>query len=151
MFHVFMFHVFAKGFPMLPTSPTYSFQPRKPSHRRPRATDQAPAAPPQTLVLVAASYLDSDWVQLTFDRAVNAAALVAAAVTVDDGQISGNIYAGAGAATMITPQTVQIGLAYVGPSAIGETLLTAGAGTGIVAVDDGGTWEGCSGLALPWP
>ncbi|MDB5323457.1 MAG: hypothetical protein JWN40_5088 [Phycisphaerales bacterium] len=135
---------------MLPPSPTYSFQPRKPSHRRPRATDQAPPAPPQTLVLVAASYLDSDWVQLTFDRAVNATALVAGQVNVNDGMISGNVYAGAGAAMMITPQTVQIGLAYVGPSGIGETLLTAGAGTGIVAVDDGGTWAGVADLSLPF-
>lgn len=27
---------------------------------------------------------------------------------------------------------------------------TAGAGNGIVAVDDGGTWEGASGLGLPF-
>src|SRR5258706_8256050 len=108
------------------------------------------STPPAALVLVAASYLDSDWVQLTFDRAVNAAALVAGAVSVNDGTISGNVYVGGGAATMITPETVQIGLAYVGPSAIGETLLTAGAGTGIVAVDDGGTWAGVMDLSLPF-
>ena len=136
---------------MLDTFPPFIFQPRKVPQRRPRAAVPPTLPPPAPLVLVAATYLDSDWVQLTFDRAVNAAALVAGQVSVDDGQISGSVYAGAGAATMITPQTVQIGLAYVGPSAIGETLLTAGAGTGIVAVDDGGTWAGVSDLSLPFP
>ena len=43
--------------------------------------------------------------------------------------------------------TLEFASDYFGPG----TLLTAGAGTGIVAADDGGAWAGVAGLELPFP
>ena len=38
-----------------------------------------------------------------------------------------------------------------GPSSVADVKLTATALTGIVAVDNGGTWPGISELPLPFP
>jgi hypothetical protein len=49
------------------------------------------------------------------------------------------------------PSAVVIGLLETGPSGSSDTLLTAGAGNGIVAIDDGGGWSGVTALVLPYP
>jgi hypothetical protein len=49
------------------------------------------------------------------------------------------------------PSAVVIGLLEIGPSISEDTVLSAGAGNGIVAVDDGGVWSGVSELVLPYP
>lgn len=97
-----------------------------------------------------AIYEESLWVELTFDRAIDMNALDAAQITVDDGPFSGTLWVGVGS-TLIGPATVRIELGEFDPSSSAETSLTAGAGTGIVAVNDGGTWAGVSGLLLPFP
>jgi hypothetical protein len=74
--------------------PTFTFQPRKPYQRRPRAAEQVAAAPPQTLVLVSASYDENvPMVFLTFDRAVDASLFVARQVIVNDGSFDSGVYA----------------------------------------------------------
>jgi hypothetical protein len=90
-------------------------------------------------------------VSLTFDRPIDIAALAGAQITVDDGAVAGILYAATGVATLTGPQTVRIELVEVGVSGDPGTRLTASAASGIVAVDDGGTWGGVADLSLPFP
>ena len=101
-------------------------------------------------MLVAATYEEVVSVSLTFDRAIDIAGLAGAQITVDDGAVSGILYAATGVATLTDPQTVRIELSEVGVSGDPVTQLTASAGTGIVTVDDGGTWDGVSDVELPF-
>ena len=118
-----------------------------PARFRPR---RAKIRPSTLLRLVAADYLSANWVRLTFDRAVDAAALVANQITFVD-QPAGGIYQGTGAATMVGPQTVQVALTPIGMTGGSERLLTATAGTGIVAEGGGAAWAGVTDLPLPFP
>src|SRR5258706_16154197 len=121
--------------------PTFTFQPRKVPHRRPRTP--IPTAPPQTLVLVSASYDESvPAVFLTFDRAVDVFAFVAAQVIVNDGSIAPGIWGGVGAAGILSPTQIAVSLERLGDAPVGPVTLTASALTGLAAVDDGGTWAG---------
>ena len=107
--------------------------------------------PLQTLVLVSASYDEIGLTLfLTFDRAVDASGLVAAQLTVDDGSINSSIYGGVGAATVISPTQISIALVRLGDAPLAPVTLTATALTGIVAVDDGGSWAGVTDLGLPY-
>jgi hypothetical protein len=54
-------------------------------------------------------------------------------------------------ATMLTPASVRIFMNPIGEAEVGAVTLSASAASGIVAVDDGGTWSGASALALPFP
>jgi hypothetical protein len=118
---------------------------------KPRATTPTPP-PPAELVLVAAGF-DGDelTLTLTFDRAVDIAGIVAGAdLLVDDGATLGKLYE-AVSATLLAADTVRVTMTLAGDS-VGDTLtLTATAGTGIVAADDGGTWAGATNLGLPFP
>jgi hypothetical protein len=60
----------------------------------------------------------------------------------------GTLWEGAGAGTLVGPESVRIHLAPFDPFAGPGTTLTAGPDTGIVADDDGGAWVG---TALPFP
>ncbi len=108
--------------------------------------------PPAALVLVAATYAESTWVQLTFDRPIDVAGLIGSAITVDDGDLTATRWEATGpSVTMIDPATVRIELVEFDPFAGVGILLDATGGSGIVAVDDGGTWAGVSDVALPFP
>ena len=108
-------------------------------------------APPAALVLVAATYAESTWVRLTFDRPIDIGGFVGAAIVVNDGDLSATRWQGIAPATLIGPASVEIQLAEIEPIGAGDVRLTASAGNGIVAVDDGGTWGGVSALSLPFP
>jgi hypothetical protein len=125
--------------------PTFTFQPRKVPHRRPRVSTPTPVA----LTLVAASYSTGAWVRLTFDRAVDITAINVAAITVNDDP-SDEAYVGTGVATLFAPETVQVPLVISHGASGPGTELTATNATGIVAVDDGGTWAGVSDVSLPF-
>lgn len=129
--------------------PFPSFRKRRGKRRR----RPAPAAPaPAALTLIAAAYVESTYVELTFDRPIDIAALVADQIRVDDGPVSGTLWEGVGAgSTLISPAVVRITLGEFDPSSGTTTVLNATAASGIVAVDDGGTWAGVSDLALPFP
>ncbi len=115
-------------------------------HRKRRAS--APALP-VALVLVAAELL-AEAIQLTFDRAIALDDLDGSALRVDDNE-SATTYVGINSAVLIDPATVQITLTYLEYYSGGARILTAGANSGIVAVDDGGTWAGGEALPLPFP
>ena len=117
--------------------------------RRPTATQ----APPAALMLVAATLGEEDPVLLTlaFDRAINMADFDGSQVIVNDGDLVGKVYAATGPVTVLSPTTVTIVLVDVSEDYAPGVTLTASATTGIVAVDDGGTWSGVSDLVLPFP
>jgi hypothetical protein len=128
--------------------PTFSFQPRKVAHRRPRVSSSAP--PPVALVLVEATFdPDGPEVYLTFDRAIDIAGLVVAQFAIADGP-DGHSLVGAFTPLLIAPNEVQVLMQITGAASGDEVLLSAGAGNGIVAVDDGGTWAGVSDVGLPY-
>jgi hypothetical protein len=108
-----------------------------------------PVAP---LTLVSAAYdNDSVTLTLTFDRAIDIAGIVVGEdVIVDDGAITANLYASDGA-TLVSANSVRFTLTGIGDSTSSITTLTATSATGIVAVDDGGTWGGADDVELPWP
>jgi hypothetical protein len=107
--------------------------------------------PLQTLVLVSASYDETvPMVFLTFDRPVNALAMVVSAVTVNDGSIAPGLYGGAGVPGIESPTVISVVLARLGDTPVGPVMLNATALTGIVAVDDGGTWAGVTDVGLPF-
>jgi hypothetical protein len=85
-----------------------------------------------------------------FDRAVDVALFDGTQVVVDD-QPTANLFKGLGGAILAGPATVEVGLVVEDTTSGTEVLLDATALTGIVAVDDGGTWAGVSGLVLPFP
>ncbi len=51
---------------------------------------------------------------------------------------------------ILNPTTIIVSLEETGPAPLPSVTLSATALTRIVAVDDGGTWAGVSGLALPF-
>ncbi len=110
------------------------------------SSSPAPVAP---LVLVAAELL-AEAIQLTFDRAIALDDLNGSALRVDDNE-SATTYVGINSAVLIDPATVQITLMYLEYYSGGARILNAGANSGIVAVDDGGTWAGGEALPLPFP
>jgi hypothetical protein len=128
---------------MLTTSP-----PLRPSRRPPIDAPRPVAA---ALVLIAASY-DPDGLELflTFDRAGDIAAIDLAAFVIVDGLNARQLVA-SGIAAYTDPTQPVLLLSETGEYIGADTLLTAGGDNGIVAVDDGGTWAGVSGLVLPFP
>ncbi|MEA2734154.1 MAG: hypothetical protein QOE14_605 [Humisphaera sp.] len=111
----------------------------------------APPPPPAALVLVGAEYATASTVRLTFDRAIDISALNGPAVVVDDGADTGNAYRGTGYAVLVTPASAELDLVLLGPASGSGTTLSATAASGIVAVNDGGTWAGVISVALPLP
>src|SRR3954453_16881826 len=108
--------------------------------------------PPVALTLVAAQYHEEEeWVRLTFDRAIDIAGIDGAEVVVDDDDFTGNRLAGVAGATLVNPTTVQVPLDRIGTASESNVHLIASATSGIVAVNDGGTWAGASDVALPFP
>jgi hypothetical protein len=109
------------------------------------------AAGPAALTLIAANFdPDGPEVYLTFDRAIDVSGLVVGAFVVRDGPNNNRLVGFEGPA-LITPTEVQVLMTSTGSYSGADVLFTAGAGNGIVATDDGGTWSGCVDLVLPFP
>src|SRR3954463_4759776 len=76
-----------------------------------------PPPPPVALVLVAAEIVgEAEAIRLSFDRAINAAALDASAIYVQRDADLGfvEMYLGTGAAAIVDPQTIDVTLADQG-------------------------------------
>ncbi len=117
--------------------------------RRPSRTPrEAPA--PVALVLVKVSYDEGNWVRLEFDRAIDSGAIVGSAIIVDDEELSGRRYAATAGTVVTSPVAVRAFLTDIGPATGSGITLTASAGNGIVAADDGAAWLGVSGVAIPF-
>lgn len=102
---------------------------------------------------MSATYDENDaLLTLTFDRPVNVAAFNGSALSVGDPTFNNTAYDGGGGAFVVAPGVVQVNLAATGPYFGTEVDFVAGAASGIVAVDDGGTWPGTGGtMFLPYP
>ena len=88
-------------------------------------------------------------IHLRFDRAINVAWLMNGQFGVYDGP-NGNQLSGSGTQTLLGPMEVQLPVRIIGRNHGTGTLLYAGAGNGIEAVDEGGKWCGVTWLALPF-
>ena len=109
-------------------------------------------SPPAALVLASATYdIETESVILSFDRAVNVTGFDPAAITVQDGEFAAGLFVGSGPATVVNPTTIQVFLEQIGSPTVPDVELTATAASGIVAVDDGGTWAGVTNVVLPFP
>ena len=133
-----------------------SFIPRKPTRHRGRGATVAEPAPPAALTLVAATYDPATLLlMLTFDRPVHFAegGFDGTAVQVGDPTFNFTLYNGTGgAAYLASPTVVGIYLAQQDDYFGTEVDLMASAASGMVAVDDGGTWPGTGGtMFLPYP
>ena len=119
----------------------------------PKKAASTPPTPPQPLMLVSASYESETPALLTlvFDRAINIGAINGAAIIVDDAQQSFLKYNATGGAVLLDPTTLRLTLVSIDDPSGDSIVLSASAASGIVAVDDGGTWEGCTNLLLPFP
>src|SRR5689334_15469423 len=112
---------------------------------------QAPPTPPAPLTLVSAHYGAGDWLRLQFDRNINIDDVDGSQIIVDDDAETGDRFDCTAGAELIGPATVQFSLNRIGSASESGEHLTASATSGIVAVNDGGTWAGVSDLALPFP
>ena len=111
--------------------------------------DSRAVVAPTALTLVAASYNEASWVRVSFDRAISIGAINPSQITVRDGSMDGQIFVGV-SATLISPVMVEIALAAVEPFSDEYVALYATATTGILAVNNGGTWAGVNELVLPF-
>jgi hypothetical protein len=102
-------------------------------------------------VLISASYDENvPMLTLTFDRAIDASAFVAAQVVVNDGSFDNGVYGGVGPAIVDSPTTIGVALEFLASTPPAPVTLNATALTGLRAVDDGGTWAGVSDVGLPF-
>ncbi len=99
---------------------------------------------------MAATYDAGLTVTLTFDRPIDVSGFDGSFVIVRDGNL-GFLYDATAGAILVSPNAAELTLVPLeGDSSVGVTL-SATPDTGIVAVDDGGTWGGASDLELPFP
>src|SRR4051794_11852682 len=105
--------------------PKIPFIPRR---RHVVATEPPPPAVP---VLVAVSFLADNWVDLTFDRAVDVSGVQGSAITIYDGAGIEFFYSASGDVTVLSPESVRLGLVGLGDYT-GPSYLTASSGNGIV-------------------
>ena len=117
---------------------------------RPRVKPLASTPPFGPLVLVAAAYEPGAYVELTFDRAIDIAALDAAAIVVSDGDVTGFVYAGTAESFLMGPTVLRVMLAGIEEGAAPGITMTVGAGNGIIASGDGAAWAGVTDLELPF-
>jgi hypothetical protein len=135
---------------LLPLTPLV-YRKRK-NRQRPRRKSAPPA--PAELVLESATFVVDDelWqLTLTFDRAIALVDFDGAAITVSEDVALGLLLNGVGAVAITSPNTLVVTMVEVGPATGPGVVLNATALSGIVAMDDGGTWGGAVDLGLPFP
>jgi hypothetical protein len=125
-----------------------------PKYRKPRGRQKivaAAPAPPAALTMIEASFDPADgvYLRLTFDRPIDASGLNGAAITQGVEEFE-YLYNATGGYTMIDPATIEFLMVHIGSSPFGDYMHATGA-SGIVAVDDGGTWAGVPDTGLPFP
>jgi len=120
------------------------------NYRLPKGKGRPKQPQPATLVLESAVYnWGSNWVRLTFDRAIDISAMNVAAISVANKTDTDTIYGGTGTPTAVSATTVQASLTPTGATTSGaNNLLTVTASNGIAAEDDGGTWAGVTDYVL---
>jgi hypothetical protein len=108
--------------------------------------------PPVALTLVAAAYNPAfPFIELEFDRAIDFSGMDGSKITVMDTASQHAKMAATSDVTVVNPKKIQVTMVNAGAMSGSGVKLTATAGSGIVAVDDGGTWDGVTDIALPFP
>ena len=128
------------------TSPTIPFIPKRKA--------KAPAQPPpvESLVLTSAFYSSEELILLLqFDRDIDISELDGSQISVNDPADNHQRYLATGSSQLISANYVQIQLDPAGSATGTQAALSAGANSGIVAVNGGGTWAGATDLSLPYP
>ena len=124
--------------------------PLMPFRGRKRKVAQQPPAP-AALTLLSASYdQTAKTLTMQFDRAIDVSAFDGEEVLVYDGTFNHHTYVASGTITMIDPATMRVGLFSIIADSDPGVNLTAASDNRIKAVDDGGTWSGTEGTALPF-
>ena len=118
-----------------------------------KRTPPTPLPPgPAALNLVSAAFDDvAQTLTLAFDRAIEVSGMDGAAIVIDDPVFSGLRFDATGGPELLGAETVRITLVAIGDPGGSSVRMTAGAGNGIVALDDPGAWAGVTDLELPWP
>ena len=122
--------------------------------RRTRPKRQFGPPPATSLTLVAASFQyvgPGGALTLVFDRAIDITSFMPGAITLQDPSGSGFGFVGTGVVDAPDAQTVVVEMGSTGTAEGTLDVVTATAGTGIVAVDDEATWAGVTNLGLPYP
>ena len=120
--------------------------------RVPQARASEVSPPAVALTLVFAAYNPAyPFIELEFDRAIDFSSMVGSAITVMDTASQHAKMAATSEVVVVNPAKIQITMVNAGAMSGSGVKLTALAGNGIVAVDDGGAWEGVAGLDLPFP
>jgi hypothetical protein len=122
--------------------------------RASRTSRRAAKAAPPALTLLEAEFTyvgPGGALRLEFDRAIDITSFVASAITVQDPSGSGFGFVGTGVVDTPDAQTVVVEMGSTGTAEGTLDVLSATAATGIVAVDNAGTWPGVTGLGLPYP
>ena len=117
------------------------------SRKLPEQQAVVPAGAP--LVLQDAYYNNDGYLTLRFDRAIDVSGVDGSAIVVND-MTAGSLFNGTGGASGLGDVMVIFTLVIIGSASEAGIHLNASASSGIVAVDDGGTWAGVSELELPW-
>ena len=122
-----------------------------PSIQPPRQRAHHKRRPAASLVMIAAQFRvgGGGSITITFDRYIDIAAINPGAVRVVDGVTTLMSYVGS-SAIAFGPGTVKIFCTSTGSVPAGTQILNAGANSGIVAVNDGGTWAGAVNVGLPF-
>jgi hypothetical protein len=108
-----------------------------------------PSAPPLTLVF--GSFDPGTLIlRLGFHRAIDISALMPNQLFVNDHDTDTQ-YGGQGSGVLTDPTSVEVEMTELQALGFPDTRLTATSATGIVAVNDGGTWPGVLDLLLPFP
>ena len=122
-----------------------------PPIRKNHGHSSRPIKPRQTLVLVSANYDETvPLLSLVFDRAIDASGFVASQVIVSDGSFNMSLYGGVGPAIIEAPERISVALQVLATAPLAPTTLSATALSGLVAVDDRGTWAGVMDVGLPF-
>ena len=120
--------------------------------RRRRPSPAGEPVPPVALTLISASYDEgATTLTLTFDRAIDIAGIDGSFILLRDGSGAEMLYDASGEAVLTGPASVELTLVAVEGDSTPGVVLSVSPENGIVAVDDGGTWDGVAELALPYP
>ena len=131
---------------LLPAPPLFPRK-RKPPAKPKRTAPPAPGAP----VLIAATYLASTWVRLTFDRPVTFTSPIESdELFVNDEPGTETLWVGS-VITALGAAQIEVSLLEYDPGSGTETTLSASATTGIVSAFDGTAWAGVTNVELPFP
>ena len=117
--------------------PPPKFRKGRPALRR----NPVPSTPGLVLQSVLYPANSGESIHLEFDRDINIGSINVGQILVSDSALN-KIRQGTGSASLIDSQTVQIDLDDAGAYSGDDDVLNASNDTGIVAVDDGGTWAG---------